>query len=439
MTREERRARGAAQANRARRLVVALARDPEHEHRLGDALHLHGRHALDLEAIVHETLRGRADEDVAGRRRVLDATRDVDRRAHDVGARTAPDAHRADHDEAGVDADAERELVVPLARDLADARGHRKGGADGARRVVLVGGGNAEHRHDAVADVLHDGAAFALDLARQRLEERVGELTHGVGLEVVGHRAEADDVCEEDGRQLPLLGPTTAADRGGRRLRAEAEAHRRLRAVHRRRRRRRRGHRRAALSLAIRERRPQRLLHRTCARPAVRLVERERAIDDLDERLRSIGRDRAERLRLRGRGGDHDLHVRLRVVHDPPGKQGEQRRADGPEVAQRVDLFGAPERLLGRHEGRRADGDSGARAEMRDLLRRAPGVVCVVELVAERDGAEARDAEVEDLRDVLPREEDVLRLDVAMHDAAGVRGREDVEQPVGDGQRVLER
>ena len=87
VAREEGRAGGASQADGARRLVVALAIDLEHGDRLGDALHVYGGHGEHVEAIVDETLRRHADEDLSGRRRALDATRDVDRRAHDVRAR----------------------------------------------------------------------------------------------------------------------------------------------------------------------------------------------------------------------------------------------------------------------------------------------------------------------------------------------------------------
>ena len=75
VAREERRARRAAEAHRARGLVLALARDPEHDDRLGDALHVNRRHAVELEAVVDETLGRRADEHVAGLRRALDAAR----------------------------------------------------------------------------------------------------------------------------------------------------------------------------------------------------------------------------------------------------------------------------------------------------------------------------------------------------------------------------
>ena len=60
-----------------------------------------------------------------------------------------------------------------------------------------------------------------------------------------------------------------------------------------------------------------------------------------------------------------------------------------------------------------------------------------LDLLAEGDGAQARDAEVEHLRHAVLREEDVLGLDVAMNDAGGVRRGEDVEQAVGDRERVL--
>ena len=49
---------------------------------------------------------------------------------------------------------------------------YRQGGAHCPLRVVAVGDGGAEHGHDAVADVLVDSAAMALDDAVDGVEER---------------------------------------------------------------------------------------------------------------------------------------------------------------------------------------------------------------------------------------------------------------------------
>jgi len=59
-------------------------------------------------------------------------------------------------------------------------------------------------------------------------------------------------------------------------------------------------------------------------------------------------------------------------------------------------------------------------------------------VVVELLGAEARDAEIQDLHAAVLREKDVLRLDVAVDDPARVRGGEDVEQAVGDLHRLLD-
>src|SRR5438270_249357 len=63
LPREERRARCAPQANRARRLVLALAHDAERSHGIREALHVDRRDAHELEAIMHEALGRRADQD----------------------------------------------------------------------------------------------------------------------------------------------------------------------------------------------------------------------------------------------------------------------------------------------------------------------------------------------------------------------------------------
>ena len=79
--------------------------------------------------------------------------------------------HEPGDDLAGVDADAQRELraVASLEVVVESLEGglHGDGGADGAIGVVLVGDGRAEDGHDGVADVLVDGPAVALDLARR--------------------------------------------------------------------------------------------------------------------------------------------------------------------------------------------------------------------------------------------------------------------------------
>src|SRR6185503_1651604 len=93
-------------------------------------------------------------------RRPLEPLGDGDGVAHGGGAVAA---HAAPEDVAGVDADAHAEGELPLGVEGGELALHGEPGADGAGRVVRVGGGRAEDGHDGVADELVDGPALALD------------------------------------------------------------------------------------------------------------------------------------------------------------------------------------------------------------------------------------------------------------------------------------
>ena len=154
--------------------------------------------------------------------------------------------------------------------------------------------------------------------------------------------------------------------------------------------------------------------HGVCGRIAVVARLRHRARDDRLEGGRRRRADLAERLRRRV-----DDREEERVVV----RREERALADDRLVhhdAARVDVDAAVEvalaaRLLGRHVIGRAHHHAGAREV--ELL------VAALEL-----RHHLRDAEIEDLHDRrtadAPREEDVLRLDVAMDDALVVRGDE---------------
>jgi hypothetical protein len=154
-----------------------------------------------------------------------------------------------------------------------------------------------------------------------------------------------------------------------------------------------------------------RLAERVRALPALRGILGERLGDQrVDARIDlDVGRARARRLDLGGQvlgehadrvlGGEH-LRAGEHVVHE---------RAHRIEIAARVDLVAAD--LLRRHEVRRADdlGALGDRGRRLILLWRA----------------ELGEAEVEHLREVAAvgraRDQHVLRLEIAVHDAEVVR------------------
>ena len=137
----------------------------------------------------------RTDEHLARPRGLLQASGNVDGVPHDGGVLVATD--RRHHDLAGIDADRERQVAAELA--------HRQPGGDGPLGIVIVGLRDAEHRHQAVAHVLVDGAAVAGDHLAHAPEGSVDDPRHGLGVGVLGQRREPDDVGEQHRGQLALV------------------------------------------------------------------------------------------------------------------------------------------------------------------------------------------------------------------------------------------
>ena len=79
-------------------------------------------------------------------------------------------------------------------------------GAYRAHAVVLVRHRRAEDGHDGVADVLVDGAAVALDLAREHAEVRAQNDAQLCRVEGGAQRFGRRQVGEEHGHDLALLG-----------------------------------------------------------------------------------------------------------------------------------------------------------------------------------------------------------------------------------------
>ena len=103
------------------------------------------------------------------------------------------------------------------------------------------------------------------------------------------------------------------------------------------------------------------------------------------------------------------------------GEQREEHRPERPDVGLRIDLGARSLRLLRRHE-RRGPDDHPCRAH-----RRARGAI-----------EDPRRPEIEQLQLAGPREEDVLRLEVTMHDPCGVHRREGAHQLLGDRRELLD-
>jgi hypothetical protein len=111
-----------------------------------------------------------------------------------------------------------------------------------------------------------------------------------------------------------------------------------------------------------------------------------------------------------------DRHDRLALERDGPGQQLVEQDPDRVEVAARADRLALG--LLGREIARGAHD----RAGLRDLR-----------------GSGARDAEVRHLDPTLVVDDHVVRLEVAVHDAALVREARRPEHLLGDLDRALRR
>jgi len=142
----------------------------------------------------------------------------------------------------------------------------------------------------------------------------------------------------------------------------------------------------------------------TAVRGALLDVLRQHPIDEQDERRWNAGPDLGDGDRI----VEQDLREHrgrvMRLKCAPPGEALIEDATEREHVRARV-YHGASERLFGRHEVKASDDHAGARE--RECL-----------------GGAARDAEVEHLYTGVPRHDQVLRLDVAVHDAEGVRGAE---------------
>jgi hypothetical protein len=100
--------------------------------------------------------------------------------------------------------DVDRHDPPDLGRKIRHRIADRQGGARGPLRVVAVRHRRAEHRHDAVAHMLVDRAAKALDDAVDPGEETLEQAVHFLGVHLSAEPGVADEVGEQD-RHLPTL------------------------------------------------------------------------------------------------------------------------------------------------------------------------------------------------------------------------------------------
>ena len=113
-----------------------------------------------------------------------------------------------DQDLAGLDADTQGELGSALGPQLGRELGHRglhlERGADGSFGIVLVDGRHAEDGQHRVAGELLDEAFVARDLDAQPVEHPADERLDVLRVETLVEAREADDVGEDDRRDLPF-------------------------------------------------------------------------------------------------------------------------------------------------------------------------------------------------------------------------------------------
>jgi hypothetical protein len=148
------------------------------------------------------------DEDLAGRRELFHARRQMrhlaDRRV--VHAQVA--THRAHDDLARVQAHADLHgEAMPLTQLFGqrdDAVLHSESRVARADRVVLVGQGRAEEGHDAVAHHLVHGAFVVMDGVHHQREDGVEKLARLLGVAVCEELHGALEVGKEDGDLLAL-------------------------------------------------------------------------------------------------------------------------------------------------------------------------------------------------------------------------------------------
>ena len=80
----------------------------------------------------------------------------------------------------------------------------REAGARSTLGIVVVGLGTAEISHHAVAEVLGDMPAEALDCLRRRAMVLADDLAPLFGIEMAGNLGRADEIAEKH-RQMPPL------------------------------------------------------------------------------------------------------------------------------------------------------------------------------------------------------------------------------------------
>ena len=186
--------------------AVPAARSPRRAHPpelpAADAavlsLRLDGSRLAELERAADQGRGPLPDEHVAGLRRLFEPRGHVHRVAGRERAALARAAHR---DLTGIDADPQRQ---PAAEELLQPLLHPESDLQRPLGVILLGGRRTEHGDDRVADELLDRSAAERDLRRHRVVEAVEQVACMFGIERRAELRRADEVGEQDRRELAL-------------------------------------------------------------------------------------------------------------------------------------------------------------------------------------------------------------------------------------------
>ena len=165
--------------------------EPPGEERLAEALQVERAAFVELHARERQPARERADQDLAGRSRLLQPSGHVDRLAGREGRVGFVRNHLAR-------LDADPRLQPEAVHGVQDRRGR----PERALGVVLVRLRDPERGHDGVAGELLDDAAVRGDTVRDVLEERVDAAPDDLGIARGDELRRADEVDEEDGGEL---------------------------------------------------------------------------------------------------------------------------------------------------------------------------------------------------------------------------------------------
>ena len=161
---------------------------------------------LDHEEAAHEPLGVAADHHSVRRRDRLETRGEVHRLAHGENLLMLFSAGLAEHDGAGVDADAERQPHVPVALELVERIDERQTCSHGALGRVLVRARVAEVGEHSIAQELGHMTAVAHDQLARALVIGPHDLEVVLGVETGRELRRADEVAEERRQLAPLAG-----------------------------------------------------------------------------------------------------------------------------------------------------------------------------------------------------------------------------------------